>query len=1601
MSSMTGVRKARSTNVTSTPPVISTTQDESTILDDLRRNLHCPIQFINIYNQCYQITNLRSTLIEILCNILSNSVNVDIKILIFILDALITNHTSLLIELTDIQFKQDLLPFIKRILLKTEDNNNDLLLLTLRFLIILIENYSNLLNLTLTEWLSSILYFVVTHISSSSYIIYGDIVIELLTKIVKNFTPLPKEIVDVLGRSPSSIISTHFLTQLKTWVKLVDDTKLALFAIHLWEPLAALLSRLLTRGHTKGNEMLAVMQDAFIVGNYSIRAAAFSSWASFMSHIYRSDLNLHNDDIHQQQLYNRLLKLFLTPFLPDYTSKNKSASIAKCRAWLILLSAYPTHIDDVVLPFLSFAFGYHMTSKTTWWLECRHIGEQYLHDILIDTTNGEYIIKIAGEQILNYLFDTIVDELIENTIDENKSLGLICWNSYLTHLTHLLISNNTINDNQRAIINTCLLTRIEQLWIDSRISTRYLLKLFNTFEQTGFPLAIETVLRDSSIRTKTLSATQNNPLQEKSSSSDQSSSARTTLSDQYLHMMLEHSIRFNNDNDQTIEETYLHILSYLIDTLSKTSDHNFCHQTCSLLLKCSVELTVQPLKISFLFWHIWLRCSTHLINILNRTRTIDENNQQQETTIELLLRPLSFSDSQNLDYSYTLIWTQLFKALCRLILLDGKQLINLYIELFRHTPVFQQTINDNNNQRLFGFILTIIKCLLKNFIDIDLLNISKRLLSSIVLCYTQLSIIINSILQRLLLNNNIDNIQWLFICYCLLKSNKITTNEQSKSIVFTYVRDLIVDLFNLCKTCSQLEIILTNLTYLQTFLTIYEQISITTTSTSNSSPVLINKQQQTDNIILNKILSTLHTVYESSNGLSLLQLIYPLLIIAFQHSKTIIRNKARKCWNETFGRLTFIVYPNELRACLRDLKDKEHLLLPCFLADHDNSNTSGSGILPNSTDESQLSQQVDIVTPLIKPQQSSSEHFHSPYLSTTRSDNIDQIESKFVSIINNINHDNQSDSPVVINKRISSTSTCLTENQKEKLRTHHAIPLLCDDNSNTQSLSCTMDTPTIESMMTTYQLRNTNNGNKQSTTGNSISLFKQPISNTSIDLSQENNTTAESSSPPLPTSSTIITENENSSEQILTSNNEDDIPEESSISKKLRRSRRPSTSARKSLANNSKKKRTISSSNVVLTTVPSTTNDPSSSSSSNIEIIKTRPLKSILKRLSPTKPRQDHTRHVAFHDQVKVLLFASPARRDINNQQQKKKSPNKDEIKNVLSITTRRSNLINTNEQIYHNNNKTRSSKLFNFSDDTKPELSPKANKIEELRQIKPVEPIYPALIDCDKPLDSLIHVVYGGVCPTNAINYFHSIKMNTVGDIARSTAAQIEVYPIPPPKLANIQKALLLYQERLINSPSLSPIIGTNGESLTPIASTSEESIAISDGTFTKEASSLPPPSTTTTNIIDPHHPMYDVDTLIDSLDYERLYLNDNNDIDDDIAPASTNQIDFIRTRRQIALANRDEQMSPQKRRLSLTNKDEECIDNQEEEEDEQIASKKQTIVNRTLGERLQKAADIFKINGYLPFDDDYIELVRHLFNNSSLTHLERLHLKSLFLDN
>ena len=395
-------------------------------------------------------------------------------------------------------------------------------------------------------------------------------------------------------------------------------------------------------------------------------------------------------------------------------------------------------------------------------------------------------------------------------------------------------------------------------------------------------------------------------------------------------MMLEHAIRFHED-DPTIENSYLHVLTYLIETLSKTSDENFCYQTSSLLLKCAGEYSHQPLTIPSLFWHIWFRCSTHLINVLNRSHTFELNNkidnQKQETSIELLLRPFAFNDIERLDYSYTLLWIQLFKALWRLTLINNDHLIDLVVELLRNEPAFEQAIHDQHNQRLLGWILIIIKTLLKTFADIDLSAINgndrsttnnfvhlfpttqKRSSSSINLCLTQFATIVNHVLQRLLSNNQ-NNTQFSLVCHCLSKSTKISAIEQSKSYVFTYVRDLLVDLLNLCKIYSHFEVIFNNLTQLLPFLYLSEQ-SIHSNLAVMASPS--SKQAPLDNTILNKMLTIISNVFEPSNSSSLLQLVYPILILAFQHPKTIVRNKARKCWNETFGRMTFIVYPNELR----------------------------------------------------------------------------------------------------------------------------------------------------------------------------------------------------------------------------------------------------------------------------------------------------------------------------------------------------------------------------------------------------------------------------------------------------------------------------------------------------------------------------------------------------------------------------------------------------------------------------------------------------------------------------------------------------------------
>jgi hypothetical protein len=112
-------------------------------------------------------------------------------------------------------------------------------------------------------------------------------------------------------------------------------------------------------------------------------------------------------------------------------------------------------------------------------------------------------------------------------------------------------------------------------------------------------------------------------------------------------------------------------------------------------------------------------------------------------------------------------------------------------------------------------------------------------------------------------------------------------------------------------------------------------------------------------------------------------------------------------------------------------------------------------------------------------------------------------------------------------------------------------------------------------------------------------------------------------------------------------------------------------------------------------------------------------------------------------------------------------------------------------------------------------------------------------------------------------------------------------------------------------------------------------------------------------------HRPLYDVDELIASLDCDKFHLTDRSAVSSD----------------------RNESTS--KRTFLSSNSDE------HQDALDQISPKKQMISSGTLGDRLQIAAARYKENGHLPFDDDYVELVRLMLYNSSLSNDEQRQLK------
>ncbi|CAF0924259.1 unnamed protein product, partial [Didymodactylos carnosus] len=1071
-------------------------------------------------------------------------------------------------EISDIQFKQDLLPFIKHTLDKR--TQPQLVLCILNFIISLIKHRSSLIILTFCDWFESLLTFLTVITIEELEHHYLNVTSDLCQAIISKLNELKE--VDLFVRTHlQSIINTLFLSKLRTLMQHqnVSNIKINMFAIKLWTTLVILMGKQMLRGTPKANEILGLLQEAFISPNYDLRSCAFQAWSEFVHNLFYT--------IKSYQFNVKHMKLFLAPFLLDNTWKNEQTSYQKCLSWYELIKShrliYSTMFQDVIKPFLTFCYGYpskywknrssnpNETATTSngdagvedesssslvrhKFISCVEIGYELLvctlssssqdhrpvnNDMYLTYSERDDFIRECCDHILHYLFDTISD--LSPKLDEQQFLTN--WNSYFQVLTKFLVSSTTkstitpISDQKKQFIYHLLIEKFEAIWLNPSYTTDFILKLFfQAFESNQFPLCSQPIIGNT--RTKTYSLTQNHSTfsktktkKEQQQNTEQNSSKRsstviceipifphgsihsaqlpltstddldtdevskTTLCDQFLHMFIEHSVRFVSIDSHSTNERLLHLITHLIDTLSKTSEYNFCLQTSLLLSKCIDELRQQHLQ-STLAWHIWSKCSQQIIHILNRTsqRFLSKKNDRlcpYTTSIELLLKSFQLGDSDRLDQSYILIWQQLFKALCRTTLLDsahGQSFTQILDDLFRETPTIECSLD---NERQMGFLIIALKTLCHSLQDtshetrvdngqkvppssstinttstsqFSLFSSSQQKRLSILNNLSCMSSLINHLLEKINVISQDD--KWSSICSCLLKSKTpSTTAQQYKIIVYVTIKELILDLLSLCKSQSHLEHILEQEQFLHVllkFLLSYENLILLN---QNS-----NKHMGTFESFIIKILSQIQISYDSSKANVLLNLIYPLLVLCFQHPKTSLKTKIKKFWNDTFGKVSNITYPAPLRNCLRDLKEKDQLLLPCFLSESENSGQMTNDLSLNcivlDSDSQVESQQIDIPQILTTQQPSTS------VAAVTVSDNGDEITDKSEQILSSSKNlppsissphlfalpeksaSSSSDIYIPIDSSISNKRrhVALTEHQKEMLRTKEPLPIL-------------------------------------------------------------------------------------------------------------------------------------------------------------------------------------------------------------------------------------------------------------------------------------------------------------------------------------------------------------------------------------------------------------------------------------------------------------------------------------------------------------------------------------------------------------------------------
>ncbi|XP_073401710.1 telomere-associated protein RIF1 isoform X2 [Dendrobates tinctorius] len=126
--------------------------------------------------------------------------------------------------------------------------------------------------------------------------------------------------------------------------------------------------------------------------------------------------------------------------------------------------------------------------------------------------------------------------------------------------------------------------------------------------------------------------------------------------------------------------------------------------------------------------------------------------------------------------------------------------------------------------------------------------------------------------------------------------------------------------------------------------------------TKSESPKVYSSLSNKLDKLLGEVLSCLGSRYTGSYDNELLEILSPLLCAIFLHKTKTFRNQVTQFWNGSFAKAAVLVYPEDLKPILSQVKLKTPILLPGFTCS--NPVEESNGVYSDNVDSSELGTKI-------------------------------------------------------------------------------------------------------------------------------------------------------------------------------------------------------------------------------------------------------------------------------------------------------------------------------------------------------------------------------------------------------------------------------------------------------------------------------------------------------------------------------------------------------------------------------------------------------------------------------------------------------------------